>query len=593
MPSKRAAKADDYLDKLLLPDSARRLRKKSDRDQERSQTNRPPGLQPTDLLSLPDEQRMVLDWLLRQRKSASFEEIRTALAEEPAKIEAVLSSLRADGYLHEALIGGQVFFRVAFKRKNHVQGLMAEIWQRLEQDDTATFLSQLPLFRELPAPEIEKLADQFVEKVYQRNEVILWQGSTVNDFYIIKSGFVGITTLAAQQETANSLAYLEKGQILGEVGLLVGQKATATATALSRVQLLSLTRSAFFKLLNDYAPVATQLARILGQRLATTTRLLNRSKAQINLCVLVGLKDGVGSATLGSALALTLSRTTQEHTVYTHYPISDGLAERYGFTSGQTLYQHPSGDYDIACPRHTPGLLPAVQVTLVVDQLLSSYSNIIICLPQDKIHEGSYILERANQVIVMLAPEPTALACASTTLAALRPFIHPQKTPVSTILNHIKPDQGEVSSLPEVDFTIPFMDSLLPLAELRYDNLPQPLAEISQTLAELIGRTNLLSLYIPTTIAVDQHLDTSIYVDQALAFLGRLFGGATSKQAQGVWNSKEVGLVNEDIYLVQSFVTQADMDRHLAEVFAYVEQLKQELKQEAMALEINQQLILI
>lgn len=42
-----------------------------------------------------------------------------------------------------------------------------------------------------------------------------------------------------------------------------------------------------------------------------------------------------------------------------------------------------------------------------------------------------------------------------------------------------------------------------------------------------------------------------------------------------------------------SYVTQTDLDRHLASLLDFVEGLKLELKQEAMALEINERLMLI
>jgi len=102
-----------------------------------------------------------------------------------------------------------------------------------------------------------------------------------------------------------------------------------------------------------------------------------------------------------------------------------------------------------------------------------------------------------------------------------------------------------------------------------------------------------VSVFIPTTVDVDQAADAGAAVDQTLAFLGRLFGGATSSRAQGVWNSERAGLVNETIFVVRSYVTQADLDRHLPEVLAFVERLKGELRQEAMAVEVNQRLMLI
>jgi hypothetical protein len=116
---------------------------------------------------------------------------------------------------------------------------------------------------------------------------------------------------------------------------------------------------------------------------------------------------------------------------------------------------------------------------------------------------------------------------------------------------------------------------------------------MTSTLADRLGRTNQISLFIPTTIDVDQAVDTSLYVDRALAFLGRCFGGATTTQARGVWNSQQAGLVGESIHIVRSYATQVDLDKSLQSILDFVGQLKIEMRQEAMAVEINQKLMLI
>jgi hypothetical protein len=108
-----------------------------------------------------------------------------------------------------------------------------------------------------------------------------------------------------------------------------------------------------------------------------------------------------------------------------------------------------------------------------------------------------------------------------------------------------------------------------------------------------LGNTNQIGVYIPTTIAVDQKVNTSEYVEKTLSFMGKLFGGATYQKVQGVWNSQEAGLVQEDIHLIRSYCSQPVLDKYMGEVVDYVETLKQELQQEAMALEVNQKLMLI
>ncbi|HYP21928.1 MAG TPA: hypothetical protein VEY08_17800, partial [Chloroflexia bacterium] len=125
------------------------------------------------------------------------------------------------------------------------------------------------------------------------------------------------------------------------------------------------------------------------------------------------------------------------------------------------------------------------------------------------------------------------------------------------------------------------------------EGLPPALSSVAATLADRVKRTNQVRMYIPTTMDVDRQIDTSLYVQRALDLLGDLFGGATSDDAKGVWKSDTEGLVGETVYIVTSYVTQTDLDRHLARIVDFVEGLKHELKQEAMALEVNEKLMLI
>ena len=75
--------------------------------------------------------------------------------------------------------------------------------------------------------------------------------------------------------------------------------------------------------------------------------------------------------------------------------------------------------------------------------------------------------------------------------------------------------------------------------------------------------------------------------------MGEKFGGATSSQARGVWNSDDSGIVSEVVHLVVSYTTEDDLNRFANEVIEFIKLLKDELQQEAMALEINKKMILV
>jgi hypothetical protein len=60
-----------------------------------------------------------------------------------------------------------------------------------------------------------------------------------------------------------------------------------------------------------------------------------------------------------------------------------------------------------------------------------------------------------------------------------------------------------------------------------------------------------------------------------------------------VWQSDTAGLVQEAVHLVQTYATPEDLHRYLPEVVAYIKMIKTELQQEAMALEVDQRLLLL
>lgn len=108
-----------------------------------------------------------------------------------------------------------------------------------------------------------------------------------------------------------------------------------------------------------------------------------------------------------------------------------------------------------------------------------------------------------------------------------------------------------------------------------------------------LDRNHLVAIYVPTTMDVDRSADTSAYVERTLALLGQRFGGAFSMMAHGVWRSDRAMLVGEAVHRVQAYATEAALHQFLPELVRYVQALKRELRQEAVALEIDGHLLLI
>lgn len=109
----------------------------------------------------------------------------------------------------------------------------------------------------------------------------------------------------------------------------------------------------------------------------------------------------------------------------------------------------------------------------------------------------------------------------------------------------------------------------------------------------LIPLNHKITIYVPSTQGVDTEADNTKHVEATAKLLSNCFGGATSTQAVGYWMSDEAGLVKEHPVLVYAYAKEEDFIKNIDLIIDYCHQLKNELNQEAVSLEIDNQLYFI
>src|SRR5205085_1776031 len=119
----------------------------------------------------------------------------------------------------------------------------------------------------------------------------------------------------------------------------------------------------------------------------------------------------------------------------------------------------------------------------------------------------AYLLQRADQVVLIAPSDPAA----PDQLAGLQARLHAGTRADRTTFYTVSPT---ASPAPGADFAVPLAADLSPLAQWQLATLPATLATTAATLADRLGRSNAITVYIPTTVDVDQALDTGIYVRQ-------------------------------------------------------------------------------
>lgn len=98
-----------------------------------------------------------------------------------------------------------------------------------------------------------------------------------------------------------------------------------------------------------------------------------------------------------------------------------------------------------------------------------------------------------------------------------------------------------------------------------------------------------VAIYVPSTLNVNEQTDNTAQVMNIIRKLSTLFGGATASDAVGGWVAEDGQTVIEKVKIVYSFCTSDQLKEHISTIIAICEELKTEMSQEAITLEINGQ----
>lgn len=125
-------------------------------------------------------------------------------------------------------------------------------------------LSGVPLFHNLNAPHLHRLAEFTTDAHAADGEVLMRQGERGDEFFVVLSGNVVI------EREGQRLARLGPGDFLGEIALIDGRPRTATATADGEAELLVLDHRHFDALFDEFPGIGRQVARTLVDRIRRT-----------------------------------------------------------------------------------------------------------------------------------------------------------------------------------------------------------------------------------------------------------------------------------------------------------------------------------
>ena len=134
--------------------------------------------------------------------------------------------------------------------------------------DTMSFLRESELFHDLSDDVLRAVLLQSSTKAYAAGDRVFDQGEPGDGLFVVKSGVVEILTASAEGPTV--LAYLGRGECIGEVALLTGSPRTAAARVPERAELIHLSKEVFDDLIMNFPILLKGLCVILARRLEKT-----------------------------------------------------------------------------------------------------------------------------------------------------------------------------------------------------------------------------------------------------------------------------------------------------------------------------------
>src|SRR5215471_3085877 len=134
-------------------------------------------------------------------------------------------------------------------------------------------LRSVQLLHDLPEADLGSLAELCVELAFPTGSLIFNKGDPAAAMYLVERGQVDIH-LPDQGSRRVSLSTIARGEYFGEVALFDEQPRTASASAITNVTLLEVSRSALLSMLQERPSAALIMLRTMSSRVRNMSELL-------------------------------------------------------------------------------------------------------------------------------------------------------------------------------------------------------------------------------------------------------------------------------------------------------------------------------
>jgi len=139
-------------------------------------------------------------------------------------------------------------------------------------------LEKVSLFKNLSKSELNLLKDFFLQRKYQKNEVIFQEGFPSVVLYVVCSGKVQV-----YKEVEGEILILHEmgaNAYFGEMGLFIQMRRTASIRALEDAVLLAISKEDFYDFIERFPRAGVKVLSNMGQSLCEVIEKMNRKLAE-------------------------------------------------------------------------------------------------------------------------------------------------------------------------------------------------------------------------------------------------------------------------------------------------------------------------
>ncbi len=133
------------------------------------------------------------------------------------------------------------------------------------KDTVVEMLAKTALFGPLGEEDRRAVAQELRDSSWDQAQVVFSRGDAGRDIYLVTSGRVRLSILTSEGREL-SFAHAEQGQVFGEIAVLDGGQRTADATAVTKVEALTLSKSSIVKLMETRTGLRDAVIRFLCKR---------------------------------------------------------------------------------------------------------------------------------------------------------------------------------------------------------------------------------------------------------------------------------------------------------------------------------------